>query len=91
MDSANHWLSAARSWAGMAASSCAGLDRLGHATVHQIQQIADIHRHQHIGRRALAFGLDAQQAVLDDTVFADLGLRREGSQQGWIRAGSRVV
>lgn len=44
-----------------------GLHGLSYATLHQIQQGSHVHRHQHISRRACAFGLNAlQQTVFDE-------------------------
>ncbi|MNI27833.1 hypothetical protein D3C73_815890 [compost metagenome] len=59
------------------------LDRLRHAAVNQVQQVADVYGHEHVGGRLGAFGLDAlQQAVLDEHgVDLDAAFFREGVQQ----------
>ena len=73
----------------MAASSAVGLDRLGHALVDEIDEVADIDGHQHVGRRVGAFGGDPlRQAVLDeDGVDRDAGLLGEDVDQRLDQAG----
>src|SRR5690606_3918015 len=57
-----------------------GVDGLGHPAVHQIYQVADVHGHQDIGGRALAFGLNAffQSVLQKDGV--DLAVRLAGER-----------
>ena len=60
-----------------------GFDRLGQAPFHQIDEVAGVHRHQHVGGRAFAFrGKALDQAVLqEDRVDLDAGVFGEGLQK----------
>ena len=59
------------------------LHRLGDAALDQVEQVAHVHRHQHVGRRAGTFGAHPlQQAVLHEHgVDLHPALRAEGGQQ----------
>jgi len=66
-----------------------GVDRLCDFAVHQVQKVADIHRHQYIGRRLRAFGAHPfEQAILDeDRIDLDAGILGEGGDQRFDELG----
>ena len=66
-----------------------GLDGLGDIPIHQINEIADVDGHQHIGRGTLPLGGDALgHAILEeDGVDLDAARLGEGLQQGLDEAG----
>jgi len=66
-----------------------GIDRLGDAGVHQVDQGTKVHRHQEVSRGAFAFGLHAldQAAFEKHRVDRDTGLGGEGIENGLDQAG----
>ena len=55
---------------------CSGAQRLGHAAVDQIDQIAEIHHHQHVGRRAATLGGNTFGQTVPHEHGIDLDARR---------------
>ncbi len=64
------------------------LDRLGDAGVDQVDEVAEVDGHQHVGGGVVAFGGDPfRQAGIDENgVDFDAALRREGVEEGLDQA-----